>query len=337
MKFKSKKNQVYFIAEVGSNHEGNFNDAKKIIKNCIKSTADCIKIQIYTAKNMVSKKDSNERYNHFSKLKLNIDDYLSLAKLVCKSGKDFSASIWDKELIKPFNRYLKFYKIGSGDITNYEIIDEITKTGKPILISTGLSTIRDIKNTLNFISNNNKKYKSKQMISLLHCNTAYPTPIENSNLLTIKKLQKIFKRTIGYSDHTIGNFVPLMAYIYGAKIIEKHYSINPKKKSFRDHQISINKNEVNTLLKNINSIKEVNKFKDKQVTRSEKLQNNLRIFRRSIYLKKDIKINEKICKDKIISLRPFRGICGSKYFKIIGKKVKKNLKKGDALYHHDLF
>ena len=134
------------------------------------------------------------KISSFSKLKLNVDEYLELAHLTKKSGKDFSASIWDVELISIFSKYLKFYKIGSGDLTNYEIIEKIIKTGKPIIMSTGLSSLKDIGNTIHFIEKNNKKYKNRNMISLLHCNTAYPTPIENSNLGSIIALKKKFKR-----------------------------------------------------------------------------------------------------------------------------------------------
>ena len=161
MNFKSKKNKVYFIAEVGSAHEGNFKNAKKILRDCISSKADCVKIQIYSAENIVSKKFSPKRYAHYTKLKLSIDQYIELAQMVKKSEKDFSASIWDKELIKPINKYMKFYKIGSGDVTNYEIIYEILRTGKPMLISTGLSTVKDIQNTINFITYNSGKYTKK--------------------------------------------------------------------------------------------------------------------------------------------------------------------------------
>lgn len=331
MNFKSRKNKVYFIAEIGSNHEGNFLEAKKILLDCIKSNADCAKIQIYTAENIVSKTYSKERFLHFSRLRLSIDNYLELAYLTKKSNKDFSASIWDVNLISIFSKYVNFFKVGSGDITNFEIIEEIIRTNKPIVISTGLSNFSEIKNTINFIEKNNKNYKKNNMISLLHCNTAYPTPVENSNLFTIKKLRRVFGKITGYSDHTIGNIVPTLSFLCGAKIIEKHYSIDPKKKTFRDHQISFNRDQVNIFLENINNLKNIYKVKKNSITKSEKKQNNFNIFRRSIYAVKDLKRNEILDKNNIRCLRPFRGICASKYFNVLGKKIKKNIKKGDVL------
>ena len=110
-------------------------------------------------------------------------------------------------------------------------------------MSTGLSSIKDISNTIHFIEKNNKKYKNRNMISLLHCNTAYPTPIENSNLGSILALKKKFKRPTGYSDHTIGDFVTLLSYLNGAKIIEKHFSIDPEKKHFEIIKFHLIKNK----------------------------------------------------------------------------------------------
>ncbi len=169
------------------------------------------------------------------------------------------------------------------------------------------------------------------MITLLHCNTAYPTPAENSNLGSILNLKKRFKRTSGYSDHTIGNFVTILAYLNGAQVIEKHYSINPEKKTFRDHQISFNREQVNRFLENINLIQKVKTTKNNFVTESEKKQNNFNIFRRSIYAVKSIKKNETLNKNNIRCLRPFKGICATNYFKVLGRTVSKNIKKGDPI------
>ena len=333
----SKSNPIYLIAEVGSNHEGNFKTARRLFKECIKSKADCIKIQVYTPDNLVSKKYDPKRFKHFSKLKLKISDYIKLAKICKKSGKDFSASIWDKNLIKPFKNYVKFYKIGSGDLTNYEIINEILKTGKPLVISVGLSNFNDIKNVLNFIFEKNKNYILKKKISILHCNTSYPTPPKDSRLYLINKIKKKFKVQTGFSDHTIGIKTMIKAIEFGAQIIEKHYSLNPERKTFRDHQISCTNKDISKFFEKIKKINKKKRYKiktkmqDKFISSSEKKQNNLYSFRRSLYLKKDIKKGEKISLKKLTSLRPLEGICASNFFKIIGKKVNQNIKSGSVL------
>ncbi len=328
MYFKSKFNPCFFIAEVGSNHEGNFIKAKKLILEAVRSNADLIKIQIYTPDGMVNKLYDTERYKHFSKLSLSLSNYINLAKLCKKHKKKFSASIWDPDLIKPLNKYIDIYKIGSGDINNYQIIKKIIETGKPIIISTGMASSKDIKNTINFIKKIDKNYIIKKKIAILHCNTAYPTPPEDTNLFNILKLKNEFKLPVGFSDHAVGSEVIKIAFALGAEIIEKHFSLNPKKKSFRDHQISLNKKQTNDFLFSCKLIKSLMNKKKNNLTQSEKKQKNLYSFRRSIYAKKDIKKGEIFSSKNITSLRPFRknSLKAEKFFALLGKRSNKKYK-----------
>ena len=145
MYFKSTKNPCYFIAEVGSNHEGSFATAKKLVIEAAKSNADLVKIQIYSAKNMVNKKFDLKRFKHFSNLELSVEEYIKLSKICRAYKKKFSASIWDENLINKLNRYIDIYKVGSGDLDNFQIIKKIIKTRKPVIISCGLATFKEIK------------------------------------------------------------------------------------------------------------------------------------------------------------------------------------------------
>lgn len=330
MSFKSKVNPVLFIAEVGSNHEGNFSEAKRLVINASKTNADVVKLQIFNPENMVSKKYDPRRYDHFKKLEIDTVKNIELLKLIRKYKKKTSASIWDTDQIFLFKKYIDIFKVGSGDIHNFEILDKILKTGKPLIISTGLSNILDIKETIKFIKKNNGSYIEKKKLAFLHCNTAYPTPIEDSNLGTINYLKNILGLSIGYSDHTIGDEILIYSYIQGAEIIEKHFSNNVKKKTFRDHAISLDKNKVNLFLRKLNNISKLMRVK-KNLTKSEKIQNNLYSFRRSIYAKSNIKKGQLFSKKNIISLRPFIKYSSKNYFKIIKKKSKKNYKSGDLI------
>ena len=331
MYFNSKNNPLLFIAEVGSNHEGSFAEAKKIIIEACKSEADVVKIQTYTAENMVSNKKDFERYKHFKKLQLNIDEYIEIAKICKKYKKKFSASIWDRDQIEPLNKFIDIYKIGSGDILNFEIIKKILHTKKPLIVSTGLSKIGEIKKLIQFIKKNDPNYLKKKKLALLHCNTAYPTPSDDVNLLEINKIKRIFKLPTGYSDHTIGNTSIIAAYMMGAQIVEKHFSINPKKTTFRDHQISLNKLQVNNYLKKIKNISKMISFKNNKKTNSEIKQKSEKSFRRSIYAKTIIKKGEKFNLNNIISLRPKSYLCSSKFFEIVNKKSKRKYNKGDPI------
>ena len=330
MYFTSKINNILFIAEVGSNHEGNFIEAKKTVLSACKSNADVVKLQIYTAKNMVSPKYDLKRFKHFQKLELSIKQNIELCKIIKNNKKKCSASIWDVDQIKIFNKYIDIYKIGSGDIHNFEIIKKIVETKKPIIFSTGLSNFSDIKETLKFINSINKKYLKKK-VAILYCNTAYPTPIQDIRLGTIKYLNNKFNLTTGYSDHTIGDEVLIYSYLFGAKIIEKHFSLNPKLKTFRDHQISFDKNATNKYLTKIRKLNNISNIKENNLSVSEITQDNITSFRRSLYAKENIKKGERFNIDKIISLRPYKGKSSKFFFKILKSKSKKNYKPGDLI------
>jgi sialic acid synthase SpsE len=325
--FNSKNNSSFFIAEIGSAHEGSFLDAIKLVNEACKSNADCVKIQIYKAEKLVAKKYDLKRFLHFKKMELKIWQYIVLAKICKKFKKLFCASIWDKNLIFKFKNYVDIFKIGSGDITNYEIIEKIIKTNKSLIISVGLSNFNEIKKTLNFIKSKNSKYL-KSRVALLHCNTAYPTPLNDVNLKQMLLLKKKFKLTTGYSDHTIGDSAIIYANAIGAEIIEKHFSNNISKTTFRDHQISLNRIGVNKFLEKINLLFNSKKSK---LTPSEIEQNNEQSFRRSIYAYKNIKIGEKFTKNNLISLRPFVGIPANNIFNLYNKKTKKKYNKGDLI------
>ncbi len=186
------------IAEIGGNHEGNFNYAKKLVQKAIKSGVDVVKLQIYDGQNLVSKIESKKRFNHFKKFELTKNQHIYLAKLCKKNKVGYSASVWSVNSISWINKYLNFYKIGSGDLTAYPIIKTIAKTSKPIILSTGLSSLKEIKETLNFIFKVNPKYKDKKKLSVLQCTSLYPTLDKEVNLNVIQNLKKNLKITVGY-------------------------------------------------------------------------------------------------------------------------------------------
>ena len=159
MYFTSKINPVLFIAEVGSNHEGNFLEAKKLVLKACSSRADIVKLQIFTADNLVSRNYDKKRYDHFKKLELSTSQNKKLCELIKSKKKICSASVWDVNQIETFNDYIDVYKIGSGDIHNFEIIKKIILLDKPVILSTGLSNVDEIKKTLSFI---NKSYRQKR-------------------------------------------------------------------------------------------------------------------------------------------------------------------------------
>lgn len=321
--FTFKKNP-YLIAEVGGNHEGSVNYAFKLIDLASKSKIDAIKFQMYTGFGLVNDKLDPKRHAHFNKYSLKEKEWIKIAKYVKKKGYSFSASVWETDMLKYIDKYLDFYKIGSGDLNCYQIIEELAKRGKPIIISTGLSKLDEIRKTIKFIKKTNKVYENHEMICIMQCTSAYPTKEEEVNLNVIKTFLKKFDHMIGYSHHCLNNSALDIAYILGAKVMEFHFTDN-KNKKFRDHKLSLTYQDIKKLNNRISKIKELLGSYEKIATKSEKKSGNINTLRRGLYLNRNYFKNEKINKKDIISLRPNSGLHAHYYKKIINKKVTRDI------------
>ena len=195
------KNGPLLIAEIGGNHEGDFAYAKRLTKLAIKSDVDIIKFQIYSGETLVNNLISPNRFKHFKKFQLSKKQHIYLAEMCLANGIKYLSSIWDTEVLKWLDKYLEIYKIGSGDLTAYPIIKEFAKKGKPIILSSGLSSSKEIKDTVNFLISKNKKYGSKEFLSVLQCTSTYPTIDQEANLKIVTQLVNNNSITAGYSDH----------------------------------------------------------------------------------------------------------------------------------------
>ncbi len=256
--------KTYIIAEIGPNHNGSFQMAKKMISLLKGSGVDAIKFQLANPEKVYSKnsfkadyqikntnkgsiKDMSRRYQ------LSKEDHLKLANLCRKNKIDYLCSAFDKEslefLVKKIK--VKYIKVPSGEITSLDILNYISKLKKKIILSTGMASIGEIKNAIKKL---NKKHK--QEIVILHCVSSYPTDKKDLNLNIIKEFQKIFKIDIGFSDHSLGNEASLAAVALGAKIIEKHVTIS-KKMIGPDHSSSSSIKEFYSLVKQIRELEKM--------------------------------------------------------------------------------
>ena len=198
------KHGPLLIAEIGGNHEGNFEYALKLTKLAIDSNVDFVKFQLYTGDTLVSKVESPQRNKHFKKFELSMEQYIQLAELCEANGVKFMASVWNPDYVSWIDKYNPIYKIGSGDLTAYPVLKEFAKLGKPIILSTGLSTIDDIAGAVEVIQKENEIYKNPNFLSILQCTSMYPIPYEDANLSVSQTLKDIFHLPKGYSDHTEG-------------------------------------------------------------------------------------------------------------------------------------
>ncbi len=325
------KNGPLLIAEVGGNHEGNFKYAKKLVKLAIDSGVDIVKLQLYKGSSLVSKVESEKRFKHFQKFELSKNNHIFLANMCRSNNVKYLASVWDLEMLNWIDKYLDYYKIGSGDLTAYPILKEFAKRGKPIILSTGLSNISEIKKTIKFIQSQNSIYKNKNNLSILQCTSTYPTNDDEINLNCIETLKNETKMTIGYSDHSLGDLAIKAAYIKGAEVIEFHFTDTRLNKKFRDHKISLTPKETKNLIKDISRLNKLAGSHLKMPTKNEIGSGHVKSFRRGVYPNKNLENGHIIRMRDLVFLRPNHGVDARNYKKIIGKKIKKKLKAYEKL------
>lgn len=327
----SGKNGPLLIAEIGGNHEGNFEYAKKLTQLAIDSGADYVKFQIYTGNSLVSSLESPDRNKHFKKFELSQEQHRELAQMVIGAGLKYTSSVWDLEAMRWIDEFISLYKIGSGDLTAYPVIKKTAETGKPIIISTGISTEAEVLETVNFIQKVNPKYKSKDMLAVLQCTSMYPINSSDAHLSVMQRLKEKTGLTIGYSDHTEGSKALSYAVAMGAEVLEFHFTDDRSGKEFRDHKVSLTCAEVQKLIEEIRLIKSLKGDSIKKPVDIELSNGHDKSFRRAVYPKVHINAGEMLTEENLTVLRPNHGIDAREYFNLIGKKAKVKLEKHQKL------
>ena len=333
MKFKiDKKNKPYFIAEISANHKGSISHAKKLIKLAKISGADAVKLQTYSPSSMTL--NSKKNFFKINKKKYGFNylwDLYEVAQTPIKWHKElfeFSKELGILCFSTPFDvdnvdqlekLNCPIYKIASFENNHFPLLKRLAKTKKPLIMSTGISNINQITKSVNFL----KKNRCGKL-HLLYCVSNYPSNINDFNLNNILILKKKFNLTIGFSDHSKDDFVSYLAIEKGAEIIEKHITFDEKS---IDADFSKKTSELKDYIANLKKIKLLNN-KNKYVLPKD---NNGKQFQRSIFVVKDINIGERITHENIRAVRPNNGIDASKYFKIIGRKIKRKIKKNNPL------
>lgn len=324
------------IAEIGVNHNGNLTTAKKMIETAIECGADVVKFQTFIPQNIVSKYSQKAEYqkrntnnyesqlNMLKSLALTFDEFTILNDYCNKLGTTFLSTPFDIESINFLNKLgIPFWKIPSGEITNLPYLITIAQTHKPIIMSTGMCTIEEIRDAIDVL----RLYGSDR-ITLLHCTTEYPAPYADVNLKAMITLKNLFKIDVGYSDHTEGISIPVAAVSLGACIIEKHFTLD-KNAEGPDHKASLNPIEFKEMVYAIRNVEAALGDGLKRPMISE--QKNIMIARKSIVAKKNIKIGEIFTEDNITVKRPGNGISPMKWFDVLGKTAIKNFTEDELI------
>ena len=327
----SEKNKALIIAEIGINHEGNISNCLKMIFAAQKSGADIIKLQVIDPDSSYEK--GSISYKLFNKSKLSREEIFNIYKL-CKKKKIKIFSTFDKKNFEFFkNLNQSCYKISSSLTYDYYFIKKILATTKPTIISSGLSDLDDVDTLLNLI----KKDKNKK-IALLHCRSIYPSEFSKLHLSRIKYFRQKYKIISGYSDHSLGVNAPAASIHYGAKIIEKHFTLDKSRKSF-DHKISLEPKEFKLMVKKIRENEAMIGEHNYKVFSKNQDFKKMSVFIRSFRLNRDVDINKILNRDDFDLVRKKDQKNIQKFsriiLKILNEKTKKKLKKGKFLSPND--
>lgn len=332
-------NKVIIIAEAGVNHNGSIELAKDLVLNAADAGADYVKFQTFKSEKCISscakKAEYQIRNTHtiaesqlemVKKLELTPAHHLELLKLCNNTGINFFSTAFDLESIDFLAKLnIGLWKIPSGEITNYPFLKKIASFHQPVILSTGMCNMEDIETCLKVLIDNGL---TKEQITILHCNTEYPTPFEDVNLRAMQTIKERFGTKVGYSDHTRGIEVPVAAVALGATVIEKHFTLD-RNLPGPDHKASLEPEELKAMVSAIRNIEKALGSTEKKVSDSER--KNIAIARKSIVAATDIKKGELLTEENITVKRPGTGISPMRWEEVLGTAAVRDFQEDELI------
>lgn len=318
--------KTFIIAEAGDNHNGSRELAFRLIDKAVEAGADCVKFQTFITEEIISKRaekaeyqkaatgSDESQYQMVKKLELSFEQFRELQKYAEERAITFLSTPFDipsVEFLDSIN--IPCFKIPSGEITNLPYLIKIAETGRDVIMSTGMAELNEIESAINIL----REHGSGD-ISLLHCNTEYPTPYEDVNLRAMLTLKEKFGVRVGYSDHTQGIEVPIAAVALGAEIIEKHFTLDHNMEG-PDHKASLEPDELKQMVDGIRKTEKALGNGIKTASPSEK--KNIQIARKSIVARRDIIKGEILTEENLAVKRPGNGISPMRWYEVIGTKA----------------
>ncbi|MCB2181371.1 MAG: N-acetylneuraminate synthase family protein [Desulfobulbaceae bacterium] len=320
---------VYIIAEAGVAHFGSIDKAFKLVDLARQSGADAVKFQIFQVDELIAA-ESKEWRERLATRCLPHEDFYKIQSYCREQGITFFATAHDEASLEFLSKLdVPAYKIGSGEVDNWPFLAKVASLGKPVIFSTGMYTLAKVEEALNAIAETGNKD-----IALLHCITNYPAPADEINLRSIAELHKRFEVITGYSDHTRGIHFPLAAVALGAKIIEKHITLDYNIPNAQDWKVSCSWDDLPQLVEQAREIEKGLGTGAIGVSNTE--MDNLAWARKSLVSAVDLKKGDILSTDKIICKRPGTGIAPSQLHSVIGKKINKHLAADTVIHWQDL-
>ena len=325
---------VLVVAEIGNNHEGDYALAERLIGLAAEAGAGAVKFQTIIPERLVAP-SQKDKFSQYQRFQLSYDQYEKLSRVAEREGVLFLSTPFDIESARFLNNLVPAFKIASGDNNFFPMIDVIARTGKPIILSSGLADMKQIKATKDFIQNIWREQGINQELAVLHCVASYPTPPQEANLLAIRQLRDQLGVTVGYSDHTLGIEAAVLSAALGAHIIEKHFTLDKNYSAFHDHQLSADPQDMALLVQRIKDLSELLGTGNKVPQTSEKaLEGSIR---RSIVAKHDLPKDARISWDDINWTRPANGLPPGKEDLVLGKFLSKSVEMGELIVPEILY
>lgn len=328
--------KTFIIAEAGDNHNGSIELAYRLIDEAARAGADCVKFQTFVTEEVISKRaekaeyqkettgDGESQFEMVKKLELSFEDFKNLKQYADRKNIIFLSTPFDIPSVD-FLESLKVpcFKIPSGEITNLPYLMHIAQKGKPVILSTGMAEMEEIGQAVKILEEN-----GAGKIALMHCNTEYPTPMEDVNLRAMLTLRDAFHVPVGYSDHTKGIEVPAAAVSLGAEIIEKHFTLDHNMEG-PDHKASLEPEELCAMVKAVRNIEKALGNGVKTASDSEK--KNIAIARKSIVARRKIAKGEVLTEDNLAVKRPANGISPMKWFEVLGTQAVRDFEEDEMI------
>jgi len=328
---------VLIIAEAGVNHNGSMEMAKQLIDAAAIAGVDYVKFQTFKAEKLVTKEAKQAEYQQrnarddsqyamLKKLELSEAQHEELIAYCKEKGVKFLSTAFDMESVEYLHSLnLGLWKIPSGEITNYPYLKAIVQYGEPVILSTGMCEMEDVQNIVNVLCKYGLK---KEQITVLHCNTEYPTPMQDVNLRAMLEIKDKVAVRVGYSDHTQGIEVPIAAAALGAEVIEKHFTLD-RTLPGPDHKASLEPNELKAMVDAIRNIEQALGDGKKHVSDSER--KNIAIARKSIVAARNIEQGEMLTEENLCVKRPGNGISPMRWEEVIGTCAKRDFKEDELI------
>ncbi len=321
--------RILIVAEIGNNHEGNFEVACRMVEAAADAGVDAVKFQTFQTRLFTSNADP-ARFERLSRFELTQDQFVALERLARKRGLSFLSTPLDLASARFLEPLVDVFKIASGDNDFWPLITQVCATGKPVIISTGLADLAHLRRIAEVV----REAGAEGRFAFLHCVCAYPAPPAEVNLRAIPMLATELGCPVGWSDHTLGPDASLAAAAIGARIIEKHFTLDKNFSAFRDHQLSADPAEMRLIVDGIRKIETLLGTAEKRVQPSEEA--NLRPARRSIAAAANLPRGHALRAEDLMWVRPAIGLPPGQEGKLLARTLKRDVATGDAITEQDV-